>query len=510
MIKWLILAMASLAAGMEIMDASAVNIAFHDMQGGLSAGVDEVAWVLTSYFVANAVMIPMTGWLATFFGRKRYFIFSTTLFGTCSALASLSPNLLTMVIIRFFQGIGGGALTATSQAIVMETFPPAQHGISVALWSTGAIAGSISGPIVGGLIADHFSWRGVFYPNVPIAATVVTIAILFLSDPPYLKRRIEKIDGWGFLFLAIWVGCLQVILGRGQRLDWFSSNLIIGLTIIAIPAFIVFVIRELLVKDPIVDLSILKNRTFTVGTITLAVQMFAFYGSSVLIALIAQNIMGYSAYQAGLMISSGAVMALFAMPTAGRLIAIVDNRILITFGALVSGYGMLMASHLNFDSTFWQVTMPRVLLGGGLSWIWVSVNTMSLSTVPKERMGQASSVLNLFRVLGASFGIAVITTYLSRGVQVHQNHLVAHVSDGDLDVQKRMMAMASAFQAAGSDPFSAKKQALGKLYKEILKQASMLSFLDSFRLVSILLFAIIPLLLLMKRPKLGKDTGDDL
>jgi DHA2 family multidrug resistance protein len=293
-------------------------------------------------------------------------------------------------------------------------------------------------------------------------------------------------------------------------MDWFGSSLITGLTIIAIPAFMAFVLRELVVKEPIVDLSIFKNRTFTVGTMMLAVQMFAFYGSSVLIALLAQNIMGYTAYQAGLMIASGAIMAVVAMPIGGRLISVVDPRILIATGALVSGLGMLMASRLNFEATFWQVTMPRVLLGAGLSWIWVSVNTISLAAVPKERMGQASSVLNLFRVLGASFGIAVITTFLSRGVQVHQNHLVAHVTREDLDVQKRLLTMASAFRTAGSDPFTAEKHALASLYKEIQRQASMLSFLDGFRLVAILLFAIVPLSLIMKGAKVVKDSAGDL
>ncbi len=508
--KWMIVVMASLAAGMEIMDASAVNVAFHKMQGGLSAGVDEVAWILTGYLVANAVMIPMTGWLATFFGRKRFFIFSTVLFGSCSALAGMAPTLLVMIILRVFQGIGGGGLTATGQAIVMESFPPAQRGIAVALWSAGSVAGSIFGPIIGGQIVDRFSWRWVFYPNVPIAVIVAVLAILFLSDPPYLKRRVEKIDAWGFLYLIVWVGCLQVILGRGQRLDWYGSNLIMGLTIIAIPAFMAFVTRELLVKEPIVDLSVFKNRTFTIGTIMMAIQMFAFYGSIVLIALFAQTIMGYTAYQAGLVIASGAIFSVISMPLAGRLLSVVDYRILIATGALVSGSGMLLASHLNLEASFLQVALPRVLLGVGLAWVWVSVNTISLAAVSKENMGQASSVLNLFRVLGGSFGIAVLTTLLSRGAQVHQNRLVAHVTQFDLDVRRRLATLASAFQAAGSDPFTAKKRALAKLYTEIQRQASILSFLGDFRLVAILLFAIIPLVLIMKRTKVGEDSRGDL
>ncbi len=508
--KWIIAIMASLAAGMEIFDVSAINITLAHMQGGLSADVDEVAWVLTAYLVSTAIILPMTGWLATFFGRKRFFIFCAVLFATCTALAGIAPTLPILILIRVFQGLGGGALTATGHAIVMETFPPAQRGIAVALWGAGPMASSVTGPVLGGLIVDHFSWRWVFYLNVPIAVIVALLAIFFLYDPPYLQRRVKKIDAWGFLCLIIWVGCFQIILGRGQRLDWFSSSWIVGLTVIAIPAFMAFVIRELLVKEPIVDLRVFKDRTFAVGTILMAIQMFGFYGPVVLIALFTQTIMGYTALLAGMVIASGAVPSLVTMPVGGRLLSIVDPRLIIGTGALVSGFGMLLASHLSQEASFWQVALPRILLGAGLSWIWVSLNTVSLATVALEKMGQATGVFNLMRNLGGGFGIAVLTTILSRGAQAHQNRLVAHVTQWDLDVQERLENLTAAFQTAGSDPFTAGKQALAILYGEIQKQASMLSFLDDFRLLAILLFAIIPLLLIMKGTKVGEESRSDL
>jgi DHA2 family multidrug resistance protein len=451
-------------------------------------------------------MIPMTGWLATFFGRKRFFIFCTAIFATCPALSGMAPNLPLLVLLRVFQGLGGGALTATGQAIVVETFPPVQRGIAMAVWSIGSIAGSIFGPMLGGYIADEYNWRLVFFINIPIATIVVMLAVLFLSDPPYLKKQIQKIDGWGFLFLIIWVGCLQIILGRGQRLDWFNSSWITGLTIVAVPAFIGFVIRELLVKDPVVDLRILKNPTFAIGTMLMAIQMFGFFGSIVLIALFAQTLMGYTALQAGIVVASGAMTSVIAMPVAGRLLSVVDPRLLIGTGALVSGLGMLQASYLNLQATYWQVMMPRVLLGMGLAWIWVSLNTITLSAVPKEKMGQGSGLFNLIRILGGSFGIALLTTLFSRGAQTHQSRLVAHVTQWDLDVQGRVHTLTSIFQAAGSDPFTAEKQALATLYSEIQQQASLLAFLDGFRLVAIFLFAVIPFLFLIKGTRVGEET----
>jgi DHA2 family multidrug resistance protein len=412
-----------------------------------------------------------------------------------------------LVLLRIVQGLGGGALTATGLAIVMESFPPAQRGIAVTFWSCGLMAGSIAGPIVGGQITDHFSWRWIFYLNVPIACFVVLLAMIFLSDPPYIRRTMRKIDGWGFLWLIVWVGCLQVILGRGQRLDWYSSKLITGLTVVVVPAFMAFMIRELLVKEPVVDLRLWRDRTFALGTIQIATLSFAFYGSIVLIALFAQTIMGYTAYQTGIVIASGAMASVVTMPMAGRLLSFIDARVLIGTGALVSGIGMLLASHLNMEASFWQVMLPRVLLGMGFSWIWVAANTVALAGISKEKMGQASGLFNLSRNLGGSFGIALLTTLLARGSQTHQNHLVAHVTRWDLDVRERLEAFTTVFRAAGSDPFTAEKQALGCLYNEIQVQASMLSFLDDFRLLAILLFAIIPLLLLMKGTRIGKDEG---
>jgi DHA2 family multidrug resistance protein len=271
-----------------------------------------------------------------------------------------------------------------------------------------------------------------------------------------------------------------------------------------------FIIREVLVKEPIVDLRILMNRTFALGTIQIAILSFGFYGSVVLISLFAQTIMGYTSYQAGLVIASGAVASVVTMPLAGRLLSFVDPRILIGPGALTSGIGMLLASHLNVEATFWQVMMPRLLLGMGFSWIWVSINTISLAGVPKEKMGQATGLFNLSRNLGGSFGIALMTTLLNRGAQVHQNHLVAHVTRWDLDVRERLDMLTGGFRAAGSDPFTAGKQALATLYARIREQASVLSFLDDFRLISYLLFAIIPLSLMMKGARVGVETPESL
>jgi DHA2 family multidrug resistance protein len=497
--------MASIAGGMEILDASVVNVTLAHMRGDLSAGVDEVAWVLTAYLVSNAVVLPMTGWLAAFFGRKRFFIFCTSLFAACSALAGAAPTLPLMVAFRILQGLGGGALSATGQAIVMEMFPPAQRGMAMALWGAGSIAGSISGPIIGGQIADHFDWRWVFYLNVPLAAVVVLLALVFLEDPPYLQRPVSRIDAWGFVFLVGWVGCLQIILGRGQRLDWFNSIWITSLAVTAALAFVLFVLRELSTPEPIVDLRILMNRTFGAGIVLTAVQSFAFYGAIVLIALFAQTLMGYSTLQAGLVIASGASTSVITMPLAGRLLPVVDARLIIGAGALVSGWAMVEASSLSLDASFLQIMLPRFLLGAGLGWMWVPLNTISLGSVPRERMGNAAGVLNLMRNLGGSFGIAVVTTLLSRGAQSHQARLVGRATPWDPAAREWLRAMAGALEGTGGDSFTREKQALGLLYAQVRTQAMLLSFLDNFRLLAALLFLVIPLLPFMRGMRLRRS-----
>src|SRR5215470_17817531 len=337
--KWLIAVAVMLATIMEVLDTTIANVALLHIRGSLSAGVDEAAWVLTSYIVANAIIIPLTGWCGAYFGRKRFFIFSILLFVFGSLMAGASANLQMLVFCRVLQGLGGGAMMPMSQAILMETFPPEQQAVAMSVWGMGMMLGPVGGPILGGWITDNYSWRWIFYINVPIGITAALMVAVFVHDPSYIRRGIQRIDWWGLWLLAIGIACVQVMLDKGERLDWFDSHLILALTAIGSALLAVFVIRELSTAEPIVNLRVLQNRSFAIGTIFTTVVMFGMYGTYILIPLFCQQISGYTPMLAGLVLSIQSLGTLVSILFAGRLFNKIDPRLMVAAGCLAGGVG---------------------------------------------------------------------------------------------------------------------------------------------------------------------------
>ncbi|MBV8451743.1 MAG: DHA2 family efflux MFS transporter permease subunit, partial [Deltaproteobacteria bacterium] len=432
--KWLITVAVMLATIMEVIDTTIANVALLHIRGSLSAGVDEAAWVLTSYIVANAIIIPLTGWCGAYFGRKRFFIFSILLFVSGSLMAGASPNLQTLVFCRVLQGLGGGAMMPMSQAILMETFPPDQQAVAMSVWGMGMMIGPVGGPILGGWITDNYSWRWIFYINVPIGVIAALMVAVFVHDPSYLRRGIKKIDWWGLWLLAVGIICVQVMLDKGERLDWFDSHLILALTAIGAILLLLFVVRELHTAEPIVNLRVLHNRTFALGTIFTTVVMFGMYGTYILIPLFCQQICGYTPMLAGMVLSIQSFGTLISIIFAGRLFNKVDPRLMVTLGCLTAGIGSWYMANFYAEIDFWNIAGPGILRGIGSGFIFIPLTTLSLGAVSMENMGTASGLFNMVRTIGGSIGIAILVAMLTSGTQIHQSYLAAHVDPFQFDM----------------------------------------------------------------------------
>ena len=498
--KWLVALAVMMATIIEVLDMTISNVALDHIRGSLSAGVDEAAWVLTSYIIGNAIVIPLTGWLSSVFGRKRFFLFCVTLFTISSLFCGSALNLQTLVFFRVLQGLSGGVMMPLSQAILMETFPPREQATAMAVWGIGMMLGPILGPIVGGWITDNYSWRWIFYINLPVGALAFLLLALILVDPPYIKREVKRVDWLGLSFLVLGMGSLQILLDKGERLDWFSSDLIITLTILSTVGLLLFVVQELRTKEPVVDLRILRNRTFAVGTVFTTVVMFGLYGTFVLIPLYCQLLAGYTPLLAGQVLSIQSLGTFFSIMLAGRLFHRLDPRLLVSLGCLAAGIGSWDMTHFNPQIGFWEIARPGFLRGMGSGLIFVPLTTLSLGAVPKEQMGTASGLFNMVRTIGGSIGIALLITFLSRGAQVHQYYLTAHIHPYNPELWQRF-ALAGAIPGLASDGMQG-EVFLRLVYGEVQRQALLLSFVDDFRLIAYLFFILIPGVFLMRRPQL--------
>lgn len=499
---WVIAFSVMLATFMEVLDTSVANVALPHIAGSLSATPEEATWVLTSYLVSNAIILPTAAWMSTLFGRKRFLLTCIVLFTLASAGCGAAPSLALLVMARVFQGVGGGALQPIAQAVLMESFPPARRGVAMATYGIGVVVAPILGPTLGGWVTENYTWRWVFYINLPVGILALLMVQAFVEDPPYIRRRTgsARIDYVGFGLMAIGLATLQVMLDRGQEDDWFAATWVRWFAVIATVSLIAFLIRELWTRDPIVDLRILRNRNFAVGTLLITVLGIILYSTIAMLPLFMQILLGYSALLSGLALTPRGLGALLTNIIVGRLIAFLDGRIMITLGFILLGISGFMFSRMNLQIAMSNVVWANFLNGVATALVFVSLTTMTMGTLRNEQMGNAAGLFNLMRNIGGSIGIAGMATFLDRWSQSHQAILVSHLTPYDPTYQQWLSTARGGLRTQVG-PVDAGPKALGLLYGVLGQQARLLAFADNFRVVSYLSLLAVPLIFLFKRAR---------
>jgi DHA2 family multidrug resistance protein len=507
--KWLIAMAVMLGTSLEVLDTSIVNVALPHMQGTFSASVDEIAWVLTSYLIANGIMIPMTGWISARFGRKRYFLTSVAVFVVASGLCGAARSLDQMVVFRLIQGAAGAAMIPSSQAILMETFPPNEQQLAMATWGMGLMVAPIMGPTLGGWITDNWNWRWNFYINLPIGLIAFLMVSAFVHDPAYLRAhraRGGKVDYLGMLLMAVSLGLMQIVLDRGQRADWFASSWVVYSVAISLALFTWFVIHELWFEDPILDLRILKIPIFSFSVALMVAMSFALYGTGLLNPIFLQELLGYTAWKAGLVLAPRGLGTMVAMLLIGQLArARFDTRPLIGLGFIGMTAGLWQMSRWDLQVSTWVVVWPSIVMGIGMGMIFPTLSAITLSCVQRERMGYAASLYNMMRNAGAAIGISYMTTALVSHEQIHQSYLAERFS-----VFAAWKMSAAGAQLPGAHAFhfvpqliTGEKQGLGGVYAMIQAQAAMLSFNDIYRTLAIVMLILVPSFIVLRRAQAG-------
>jgi DHA2 family multidrug resistance protein len=499
---WIVTAAVMLATFMEILDTTVVNVSVPHIAGNLGATVDEGTWVVTSYLVSNAIILPMAGWLANRFGRRRLLMACVTGFTLTSLLCGIATSLEWLIFFRVLQGLTGGGLQPLAQAVLLETFRPKKHGTAMAAFGLGIIFAPIIGPTLGGWITDNYTWRWIFYLNLPVGIISLLMINAFVQDPHYIgKHRTSGVDLWGIGFLALGFGMLQVVLDAGQRKDWFGSPQIRLWTFLCVVGLVGMVIRELTTQHPVVDLRVLKDRTYSAGVFIMTMLGFVLYASLMLLPIFLQTLLGYPALQSGLALSPRGIGSLITMPAVGQLTNRYDPRKLILVGMLVGAWTMFALSHLNLNTGYWDIFWPQVIQGSAMAFLFIPLMTVSMSGISKEKMGNATSIYNLMRNIGGSFGIATMTTFLARRSQMHQNQMVSHVSTFDHQTWNLWHGLTGWFQSHGSHSVMAARKALGAMYGMVQQQAMMLSFVEAFWVMGVIFLCMLPLLLLLRNPR---------
>ncbi len=492
--RWIPAIAVMLSAVMEVLDTSVVNVSLPHIAGSLSATVEEATWVLTSYIVANAIILPISGWLASYFGRRRLLMVVVTGFTVSSVLCGLAPSLPWLIFLRVMQGTTGGGLQPLSQAVLLEGFPVEERGKAMAVWGMGIVAAPILGPTIGGWLTENYSWRWVFYINLPVGLVSLVMIYLFVYDPPYLRRMSNRIDVWGLGLLVVGIGALQIMLDKGQEEDWFASHFITVLFVIAVVGLAALVIREFLTPAPIVDFRLLSYRTFSAGVFLGGVLGFVLYGSLILLPLFMQELLGFPAQTAGLWSAPRGIGTMIFMPLTGFLLGRRwDPRLLLAAGLATAAFAFLEYSQLTLQAGAHDLLWPQLVQGAGMSLVFIPLTTITMDPIPLKSMGYATSIFSLIRNIGSSIGISFVTTELARRSQLHQSRLAESISVYNPTVRDGLQQLGGAVGGT--------QRALGALYGRVLQEASLMSFLDMFYVLGILFFLVIPVVFVMHKPE---------
>jgi DHA2 family multidrug resistance protein len=504
---WLIALTVTMATFMEVLDTSIANVALPHMAGSLSVSQDESTWVLTSYLVSNAIVLPLSGWLANRFGRKRFYISCVALFTASSFLCGIAPSLGTLIFFRVLQGIGGGGLGPSEQSILADTFPPEKRGMAFAIYGMAVVFAPALGPTLGGFITDNYSWRWVFFINLPVGVLSMFLSMRMVTDPPWLKKRAGKsgpIDVVGLALITIGLGSLEMVLDKGQEDDWFHSSFVVGCSMVATVSLVSLILWELHTDHPVIDVRLFKNRTFAVASGMMFTLGVALFGTTVLLPQFTQSLLGYSAEQAGMALSPGGILIMCMMPFIGKFMGKLDARKMIAFGFVALSASLFYMAHkLSLDIDFKHAVLLRMYQAFGLAFLFVPINTLAYAGASPEQSNAVSGLINLARNMGGDVGIAVVTTLLARRTQNHQADLVTHTTLFDAPFRDRLQSITQALQHSGASASAAANEAYRVLYRTVLQQAQTLAYIDVLYLLALGTAIMVPLAFLMKRPQSG-------
>lgn len=505
--RWIILSAVMLGTLMQVVDSSIVNVAIPKMMGNLGATLDQIGWVSTGYIIANVIVLPLTGWLAARFGRTRYLAFSIVLFTVASFFCGTARSLDALIFFRIVQGIGGAALLSTAQATMMEIFPPWQLGMVQAIFGIGVMVGPTIGPTLGGWITDNYSWPWIFFINIPLGILATIITLLFMHDSQYHKVRSSQVDVIGIGFLAVGLGCMQTVLEKGNREGWFSSSLICWLSVLAVLGIALFVIWELRVPYPAVNLRVLKNRGLAAGSLFGAVVGFGLYGGVFILPVFLQQLRHFTAQQSGMTLLPGAIATACIMPVIGKIVSRFSSRNLVAVGAIGFIVSCWMLSTLTMDTSGEHIFWPLIVRGISMGFLFVPLSLAALSGLRGREISEGTGLFNLFRQLGGSAGIALMSTFLDHRAAFHRQVLLEHINVYSTAALQRLTVLQQMFIAKGSAPVTAKTQAVSLIDQIVQGQSMILAFEDVFVIVAIIFIAAMPLLLIFKKKTLTATTA---